>query len=105
MSVFADDSPVLSASSYIDPTQGLVASAVLLSEAVVAALGNTARVTVDLAGLRSLSSSFFNTLLLGVASRFGTEAIRNRLLFRFSSVAQQEIFKRSYTAVLRNLGT
>jgi hypothetical protein len=103
VTISSNNSPVLKASSYIDTNQELVASASLLAEAVIAAFRDTPTVTVDLAGLRSVSSSYFNTLLLDVADRYGIDAIRTRLLFRFSSAAQHEIFQRSYIAALKDV--
>jgi len=93
---------VLDASNYIDPKDSVVASAVMLADAVVDALVTREAVIVDLRGLRSVSSSYFNMLLSCVARRSGIEAVRTRLGFEFSSMAQKSIFDRSFDAVLRS---
>jgi hypothetical protein len=81
-----------------------VASACLLTVAIVATLKDRPGVTVDFGGMRSTSSSYFNTVLSGVAGQCGVDAIRAKVTYRFSSAAQQEIFRRSFDAVLRDLG-
>lgn len=98
------DTTVLDASTYIDPTGGVVSSANLLAAAVISALDENEAVTVQLIGLRSVTSSYFNMILSLVAERHGVDAIRNRLTFQFSSPAQRVIFQRSYDAVLRSFG-
>ena len=98
------NSTVLQASNFIDPKGGLVSSAALLADAVNAQLAQSDFVVVDLDGLRSVSSSYFNTLLSKVAENWGADAIQGRISFRFSSSAQRVIYDRSYRAVLNRLG-
>ena len=100
MIAMLDKSIVYQATNYIDPAGSVVASASLLAEAIIIDLAHGASVEVDLSGLRSVSSSYFNTLLSRVADRCGIGAIQDRLALRFSSHAQRAIFDRSYQAVL-----
>lgn len=104
MTTILDKLVVYQAANYIDPAGGVVASACLLADAVIADLQHGATVDVDLSGLRSVSSSYFNTLLSRVVDRCGTGAIQHRLSLRFSSQAQRAIFDRSYQAVLGKFG-
>ena len=99
-----DNSVVYQATNYIDPAGSVVGSACLLADAIVPDLAHGATVDVDLTGLRSVSSSYFNTLLARVADRCGVGAIQDRLSLRFSSQAQRTIFDRSYQAVLSRFG-
>ena len=103
MAIASDNPSVLNASEYIASNQELVASALLLADAIVSTLQNSVRVVVELKNLRSVSSSYFNVLLTSVAEQCGVASLRSRLLFKFSSTAQQEIFQRSFDAVLRSL--
>jgi hypothetical protein len=102
MPVATNNQTVLHAVDYIDPSQGLVASAKLLAKAVNQALATHTNVVVELADLRSVSSSYFNMLLLAVADTSGNDAIKSRLSLKFSSDAQRQIFRRSFDAVLRS---
>src|SRR5271168_2313912 len=102
MTVATNNQTVLRAADYIDANQGLVASAKLLAEAVNQALATHTNVAVDLADLRSVSSSYFNMLLLAVAETSGNDAIKSRLSLKFSTNAQEQIFRRSLEAVLKS---
>jgi anti-anti-sigma regulatory factor len=104
MTVVTNNQTELNASRYIDPQQELVASAKLLADAANDALARAPSVTIDLRGLRSVSSSYFNMLLSLVASTSGNDAIKSRLHFRFLSSAQEQIFKLSFEAVLKSRG-
>jgi hypothetical protein len=104
VSILSNNFAVIRAPDFIDANQELVASGFLLAKAVTELMAKGQNVTVDLAGLRSVSSSYFNTVLSAVADQCGIEAVRTRLLFLFPSRAQHEIFKRSFDAVLRNYG-
>jgi hypothetical protein len=95
---------VIQATDYIDPADSVVKSAALLADAVVVDLQRGGAVTIDLSGIRSLSSSYFNTLLSRVADQCGVEAIRDRLQINCPSPAQKAIFDRSYQAVLKRFG-
>ncbi|HET6250380.1 MAG TPA: hypothetical protein VFE47_22020 [Tepidisphaeraceae bacterium] len=94
---------ILEASKYIDPTGGLVASAVLLAETAIAQLDKVDMVVIDLVGLRSVSSSYFNTLLTQIAQKRGTTTLQHRVEMRFSAAAQKAIFDSSYRAVIQSL--
>jgi hypothetical protein len=104
MSVAINHQPLLNATHFIDPQQGLVDSAKLLADATIDALSTNANATIDFTGFRSVSSSYFNMLLSRVAETCGNDAIRSRLTFRFLSAAQENIFKRSFDAVLKSRG-
>lgn len=99
-----DNSFVYQATNYIDPAGSVVASASLLADTIIIDLAHGASVEIDLSGLRSVSSSYFNTLLFRVADRCGAGAIQDRLTLRFSSQAQRAIFDRSFQAVLAKFG-
>lgn len=104
MSAILDYLIVIQAANYIDPADSVVKSATLLADAVIIDLQHGAAVTVDLGGIRSVSSSYFNTLLSRVADQCGVAAIRDRLLINCPSPAQKAIFDRSYQAVLKKFG-
>jgi hypothetical protein len=101
VSAVSDHPIVIQAANYIDPADSVVKSATLLADAVITDLHHGAAVTVDLAGIRSVSSSYFNTLLSRVADQCGVAAIRDRLLISCPWPAQKAIFDRSYQAVLK----
>ena len=90
---------VIRGSSHIDPSS-LVRSAELVAVAVIDGLAQCDCVTVDLAGLKGLSSSYFNLILKTVAARYGPLAVQTRLHFKFASAAQNVTFDRSLQAVL-----
>lgn len=94
---------MLNAIDYIDPENGLVASAALLADAVIAALDHSARIDVSFVGMKSVSSSYFNMFLSQIGQRLGVEALQKRIVLHFSSDAQRAIFRRSFDAVLNNL--
>jgi hypothetical protein len=98
-------STVFNAADYIDLTDRVVRSANRLADVVLPAICRGDSVTVDFAGLKSVSSSYFNTLLSRIATACGVEAINNRLNLRFSSAAQRDIYGRSLAAVLRKFST
>lgn len=97
------ETSMLHATDYIDPANGFVASAALLADAVIAALDHSAGVDVSFAGMKSVSSSYFNMFLSQVGQRLGVDSLQKRIALHFSSDAQRTIFRRSFDAVLNNL--
>lgn len=90
---------VLLASDFVDPAGSLVDSATRLSQAVVELLRAEPVVEIDLHGLRGLTSSFFNVLLVGVRDEHGEAALVSRLRFQFETKAQSLSYRSSLGAV------
>lgn len=91
----------LDGAAFVDPQNRPVESAGRLADAASFSLGKGLCIGLDFGGLRSVSSSYFNMLLLGIVSKCGREVfVDDRLTFRFASRAQRDIFMRSYTAVV-----
>jgi hypothetical protein len=89
----------IKASNFVDPTASIVKSALSLAAAIVQQLAVGNDVIVDLAGLKGLSSSYFNPILQIVKQEFGIEAFGTRVRFSFDSSAQRLVFNRSFEAV------
>lgn len=82
----------------------IVESGVALANEIVRKLREGEQITVSFEGLRGLSSSYFNPVLLAIKANLGLDVIGQRLNFDFSSSAQQAVFNRSMDAV-RKTGT
>lgn len=86
----------------LDFAQGsIVESGVALANEIVDKLRAGEQITVSFAGLRGLSSSYFNPILKAVKTSTGLDVIGHRLIFDFVSAAQQAVFHRSLEAVSR----
>ena len=83
-----------------DFAQGsIVESGMALANEIVNKLRAGEQITVSFAGLRGLSSCYFNPVLNAVKANLGLDVIGQRLIFDFVSAAQQAVFNRSLDAV------
>jgi hypothetical protein len=80
----------------------IVESSTLLASELVQRLCASGDITVSFAGMKGLSSSYFNPILNAVKAQAGLSIIGNRLVFQFDSKAQQLVFQRSMDAVARS---
>lgn len=85
-----------------DFAQGsIVDSSVALAHQIAQVLRAGSDITVSFAGMRGLSSSYFNPILNAVKDSAGLSVIGQRLAFQFDSKAQEIVFQRSLDAVSR----
>ena len=77
----------------------IVQSGIALANEIVGKLRAGEEITVSFAGMRGLSSSYFNPVLKAVKASLGLDVIGQRLIFDFVSGAQQAVFNRSLDAV------
>ena len=89
----------LEASNFVQDS--IVESGVALGNVIVEKLQSGETITVSFAGMRGLSSSYFNPMLQAVKLNAGLGVIGQRLLFDLPSAAQQSVFNRSLDAVNR----
>ena len=87
----------LKASNYAQGS--IVESGIALANEIGGKLRAGEQITVSFAGMRGLSSSYFNPVLNTVKARLGLDVIGQRLIFDFVSAAQQAVFNRSLDAV------
>lgn len=90
---------LLRASDFWRPSESIVDGAERLAEAAVAALRLHRRITISLSGVRGVTSSFANVLLLRILQEIGTTAISERVTFETDSEAQKQVLERSVAAV------
>lgn len=95
-------SPVITlrALDYYNGSQPTVDSAVELARAAGQLLKAGESVVISFAGLRAVSSSYFNALLVWLRESYNLEFIRERVRFETESNSQRMIFDRSYQAVI-----
>lgn len=89
------------ATEFVNPQGLIVESGLLLAARISAALTAGEAVEVSLAGMRGLSSSYFNVILGTLVEGFGLPAIENRVRFVFDSQAQQQTYRRSLDSFKR----
>lgn len=77
----------------------IVESGIALADEIVGQLRAGEQITVSFAGMRGLSSSYFNPVLKAIKASLGLDVIGRRLIFDFASAAQQGVFNRSFDAV------
>jgi hypothetical protein len=87
------------AKDYTDSDGLIVRSGELLAHKVIELLQTGQRVTIQLQGLTGISSSYFNIFLRLVCEKFGLDGL-NSLQMKFVSRLQQQIYDRSFEAVV-----
>lgn len=95
-------STLVKASDFVQTTDSIVDSSTSLAVALVQKLGTGVDITVSFAGMKGLSSSYFNPILKAVKDTAGLSVVGQRLLFEFDSKAQELVFHRSLDAVARS---
>lgn len=85
---------------YYEAHESPVASAEALADAVVPAVARGESVRITFEGLRGISSSYFNALLIRLRAAASGLEVRRRVTFVTDSNAQKEILDRSINAVL-----
>lgn len=91
---------MVEAREFIDGSGGIVESAMRLADAILPRLKEGARVSVSMAGMHGVSSSYFNVLLKRVMDECGPDAVRRRVHLRFNTKAQEGLYWRSREALL-----
>lgn len=87
------------ARNHLDPNERIVRSGEMLAHQVIQALRTGQSVRVQLQGLPSISSSYFNIFLVMIRDELGAEAL-HRVHIDFISPLQKQIFDRSFDAVV-----
>ena len=77
----------------------IVDSGIALGNVIVERLHAGETITVSFAGMRGLSSSYFNCMFQAVKLSSGLGVIGRQLVFDLPSPAQQSVFNRSLDAV------
>jgi hypothetical protein len=90
----------LFAKDFLHPSGVVLDSAELLASAVVASLQQSDRVSISMAGMPAVSSSFFNVVLRQVLDVYGREGLDRINMASPSSVLRQ-VFERSREAARR----
>ena len=90
---------VIRALEFCGDDQGIVESAGRVAAAILEAAGSAPVVTVSMAGMSGIPSSFFNVVLGEVAAGMGVEQLRRRLVVTDLSSLQSRIFERSLSAL------
>lgn len=93
--------PIIRAVEYCGDEVGVVDSAGRVAAAILAAAETEPVVTVSMAGLSGIPSSFFNVILGDVAAVMGVEQLASRLVVTGLSAFQSRIFERSLSALSR----
>jgi len=95
--------PNIVAKEFVDPSGNIVGSAMLLANEVVRQLHSADAVTIDLSGMRGLSSSYFNVVIHEVLPSTGLADFERRVRLRFDTEAQAQVFARSYEVARWNV--
>jgi len=90
----------LFAKDFIHPSGIILESAELLASAAVKGLSESERVSIAMAGMSVVSSSYFNIILRRVLEAYGRDALDRVHLSSTSSLLRQ-IFERSREAARR----
>lgn len=72
--------------------------------AIKASDGGRSRVTVDFAGFKYVSPSYFSVLLDSLLEDAGRDRLATGFRFEFGSVSQKQAFDRSHEAILAQEG-
>lgn len=89
----------IEALSLIQPDRSIVENAEILANHVLQSLASTHKVCVSMAGVRGVSSSYFNLLLRRLVNAFDVDVVQDRVMFRFDSPVQEQVFRRSLEAI------
>jgi hypothetical protein len=89
------------ANSFRDPHDRIVASAARLADEAVRALAAHDVIEIDLAGMRGVTSSYYNVLLDRVLGVVPLADFPRRVKIRFDSAAQKLVFNRSLESATR----
>jgi|HubBroStandDraft_4_1064222.scaffolds.fasta_scaffold452093_2 hypothetical protein len=89
----------IDAKDFIAPDGLIVGSGELLARRLVELLSSGHDLEVSMAGLRGVSSSYFNVVLHTLSEQFGPEIFSRRITFSFDSKPQREVFERSLASV------
>ena len=93
---------ILKAVDYLDAAGSIVNSGAMLADRALAALGAGQPVEITLAGMRGVSSSYFNILLKQLLDGVGLATFNQRVKFGFDSGVQEQMFRRSFESLTRN---
>ena len=87
------------ATQFIDPSGSIVKSATAVGAAVLEQLDKGSDVVISLAGMKGVSSSYFNLVLQAIVERHGAAVLNSRVRFAFNSPAQDVVYQKSLRAV------
>jgi hypothetical protein len=90
----SSDSATVIAKQFLHPRGRIVDSAARLADEVTRQLESHETISIDLRGMRGLSSSYFNLLLQRVMSVTTPDAFSQRVTFLFDSAAQEQVYQR-----------
>jgi hypothetical protein len=94
----------LQVSDFAQQSVDVVSCASIVANVAADHLRTGERVVVSVAGVRGVSSSFFNVLLAGIGSALGSDFGGGRFDVETETETQRLVYKRSLAAYLKSVG-